>query len=228
MIIKRKNKTIQDIAKRWFLLYQDNMPANKYVRITGDSKQDPWKFQAISMEDFNLNALPDFELTGNILNANKTLEAQKKIGTYQALIGNPLFAPATKQGIALLIELTKWFLDSIEETGLSRLLPKSASDTIFTPEEENARMLQGDDIEPVQGEDHVYHLKVHRDMIADPNVDPKIKEQVVLPHMQATIDMMHQEITQQLVMQQTMQPLQGVENGGIATPEAQGILQGQA
>src|SRR3990167_4948311 len=123
MIIKRKVKTVQDIMTRWFLLYQANMPPNKFMRIVGDSKDNPWKFEGITLSDFALKSLPDFELTGNILNVNKTVEANKVIAIYNMLIQNPFFMPNTSKGIQALYGLTKWMIDALESTGLSRLLP---------------------------------------------------------------------------------------------------------
>ena len=59
MIIKRKNDTLKEIFKRWFLLYKANMPPNKFMRVAGE-QNDPWKFNAITYEDFALQSLPDF------------------------------------------------------------------------------------------------------------------------------------------------------------------------
>jgi hypothetical protein len=73
------------------------MPPNKFMRIAGEDKNNPWKFEAVDITDFALNAIPDFELTGNILNSNKTLEIQKALGIYKTLIDNPFFAPRNER-----------------------------------------------------------------------------------------------------------------------------------
>ena len=200
LMIKRANRTLKDIFKRWFLLYKENMPPNKYMRIVGESADNPWKFEAVSLEDFALKSLPDFEFVGNILNANKSLEVNKALAIYSTLITNPFFSPQTKQGQQSLFELTKWFMDKLDETGVSRFLPDVSGDNVITPEEENARFLQGDSGEPQQGEDHVGHIRVHRNMIIDQLVPEEIKTQLVLPHIQAHVKLMQQEI----VIQQTV------------------------
>ena len=216
MLIKRKVKTLQDIYLRWFLLYRDNMPTNKFVRIVGDSKDNPWQFQAVSMNDFALKALPDFELTGNILNVNKTLEAQKKMAYYQALSQNFLFSPQTASGLKAYYELTKWLMDGIDEIGLSRILPKPAHDDVHTAEEENALMLQGDKVEPSQQEDFIYHLTKHREMLLDPGVPEEVKREFLAPHIDDTIKAM-----QQMLMQQTIaQTHFGGNNGESVQPGA--------
>ena len=65
---------------------KENMPPNKYMRIVGESEDNPWKFEGVTLEDFALKNLPDFELVGNILNANKTLEANKAFLIYDKLV----------------------------------------------------------------------------------------------------------------------------------------------
>jgi len=214
-IIKRKNKTIKDILKRWFLLYQDNMPPNKFMRITGD-QDNIFRFNNITLDDFSLNSLPDFEMVGNILNVNKSLEINKAIGTYQLLIQNPFFSPQTQPGIKALFNLTKWLIDKLDEVGLSAFLPNAPQDNVRTPEEENARFLQGETGTPGEGEDHLNHIKVHRVLLGDPNIPEEIKVNVI-QHINETVKMMQQERVQQLATAQ--QPQQGGQDAG------QGVLQ---
>jgi len=200
MIIKRKNATLKKIFRKWFLLYKENMPQNKFMRIVGDDTNNPWKFDAITLEDFALKSIPDFELTGNILNVNKSFEANKAIAIYRLLIGNPFFNPQTREGMMALHELTKWLIDKLDETGLSRFLPKVQGEQVHTPQEENARFMQGDYGEPANGEDHVYHLKVHRELLANPTVPEEIKEKIIIPHINATVEKMQEDITKQQIM----------------------------
>lgn len=202
MIIKRKNDTLKEIFKRWFLLYQANMPPNKFMRIAGEGEnKDPFKFNPITYEDFALQSLPDFELTGNILNANKQLEANKAIAIYQMLIQNVFFNPQTMQGLQALRSLTKWLIDKLDDAGLSRFLPEVQNEGIlYTPEEENAVMLQGQEVIPLQNEDHMQHLKAHLAYLNDPNTPEQIKP-IVGKHIKQTIEMIRQGMTSQMVMQ---------------------------
>lgn len=226
MIIKRKNDVLKQIFKRWYLLYRDNMPPNKFSRIAGEGEgDDPFKFMAISFEDFALQSIPDFELTGNILNANKQLEANKAIATYQMLATNVFFNPQTQQGLQALRSLTKWLIDKLDDAGLSRFLPKVQNEGIFfTPEEENARMLQGDDIIPLQNEDHVQHIKAHVAFLNDPNTPEQIKP-IIGKHIQATIEMLRQGMTQQMVMQGMggQQPIMPPQVNGMANNGGPGM-----
>lgn len=200
-IIKRKNKTLKDIFFRWFLLYQANMPKNKFMRIVGSDKDNPWKFEGINLSDFALKSLPDFELTGSVLSADKNLEAQKRLVLYEKLMQNPLFNPQTQQGLRALHSLTKWFTDGMDEIGgLSRMIPEVPGENISTPEEENARFIQGESGEPVEGEDHVNHIKVHNNLILDSSIPDNIKQEVVR-HNIAHSEMLKREITMQIVMQ---------------------------
>lgn len=225
LILKRKNKTLKDIFKRWFLLYQANMPANKFMRIAGEDRNNPWKFEPINMTDFALKAIPDFELTGNILNANKTLEINKTLAIYRVLITNPFFSPRTTQGLQSLHALTKWMMDKLDEVGISNFLPSIPGDITRTPEEENARFLQGDKGEPEQGEDHVNHIRTHNILVLDPTVPDDVRKNAT-DHIAQHIDMMRQAITRQMVLAQTPSPRVGEESvagagqTAIRTPES--------
>lgn len=213
MIIKRKNDTLKDIFKRWFLLYRDNMPPNKFMRIAGEG-QDPFKFQSISYEDFALNSIPDFELVGNVLNANKQLELNKAIAVFQMLAPTPLFSPQTREGLQGLISLVKWVVSKIDDMSLTAFLPQlKEGNLVHTPEEENALMLQGQTIEPMEQEDHVYHLKIHMGMINNPNTPEEIKP-VLGEHIKITVEMLKKQMTSAIALQhQAMQvpPVQGGE-----------------
>lgn len=197
-IIKRKNRTLKDIFKRWFLLYQENMPPNKFMRIAGEDK-DPWKFQPVNLEDFALKSIPDFELTGNILNSNKAFQAQKALAIYNVFIQNPFFAPNTAQGLRSLHQLTKWLSDQMDETGISSFLPPTQGEFVQTPQEENARFLQGDKGEPSPEEDHVSHIREHGKFINDPSVPEDVRLNVG-QHIAIHVKFLQQQVTQQMVL----------------------------
>lgn len=199
LIIRRKNKTLKDIFRRWFLLYKENMPKNKFIRIAGSSGEKEWRFDNIKMSDFALNSIPDFELTGNVLNANKSLEIQKKLSIYERMIANPFFSPQTQQGLRALHALTKWLLDSMDEIGLSNFLPPM-EEQVHTPQEENARFLQGDFNDPKMGEDHAYHLRTHAPMLNDMSLSPEILTGAK-KHIQQTVQMLKMQVTMQIASQ---------------------------
>lgn len=197
LIIKRKNRTLQDIAKRWFLLYQANMPPNKFMRIAGADQDTPWQFTKMNITDFALNSIPDFELTGNILNSNKTLEVNKALAIYNVLSQNIFFSPQSAQGLQSLHALTKWLMDKLDETGISHFLPSVPASKVDTPQEENAKFLQGDDGDPEEKEDHIGHMQEHNVLIFDPAVPSDTKKQVIL-HNAKHAGMLKNQITLQL------------------------------
>ena len=200
-IIKRKNKTLKDIFKRWYLLYNENMPPNKFMRIAGEDRDNPYRFEKVELSDFALQSIPDFELTGNILNSNKALEMNKRLAIYDKLIVNPFFNPQTSEGMIALHSLTKWFIEGMDEIGLSAFLPNLPVEKSLTPEEENARFLQGDEIEPKQGEPHAAHLKVHQKMLISQFIPDDIK-QIAVVHIKRTMQILQEEVTQKLVLGQ--------------------------
>lgn len=221
MIIKRKNDTLKKIFKRWFLLYRDNMPPNKFMRIAGEGK-DPFKFQSISYEDFALNSIPDFELVGNVLNSNKQLEMQKAVAVFQMLAPTPLFSPQTREGLQGLISLVKWLVSKIDDMSLTAFLPQlKEGNLVHTPEEENALMLQGQTIDPMEQEDHVYHLKIHMGMLQSPNTPEEVKA-LLGEHVKQTVMMLKQQMTQQIAMQHQAQQVPPMQGGIPTAPLAGG------
>lgn len=226
MIIKRKLQTLKKICLRWYLLYRDNMPKDKFMRIVGDDENNPWKFEAIRIEDFQLKSIPDFELTGNILNSNKQLQANVAVSMYQLLIANPFFSPQTQQGLQALHSLTKWLIDKLDDTGVSRFMPKMPGDTVETPEEENARFMQGDNGNPTESDDHLDHIKKHAALLQDPLVPQEIKPNIA-QHITKHVEMFRQLVTQQAVMQMAQQHMPQAGGAPGAAP-VQGGSNGQA
>jgi len=218
-IIKRKNQTLKDIFKRWYLLYKENMPPNKYMRVAGYSKENPWKFDNIDLEDFSLKSIPDFELTGNILNANKTSEINKKLGIYQLMIQNPLFNPQDPAAIKRILGLTKWFVEGLDEPGLAIILPEAPGDNVLTPGEENARFLQGDIGTVSQEEDDVDHIRSHTEYAQNPNTPDEIR-QALVAHIQEHVKQMQTKLQQQQILAQQQQQGQGQQPQPQGGPNA--------
>ncbi len=213
-IIKRRLRTLKDILEKWFLLYQANMPPKKFMRIAGADRDNPWEFKKIEMTDFALKSIPDFEFTGNILNANKTLEINKNLAIYRIALENPFFSPQTQQGMQALHAVTKWILDVLDDTGaVSAFLPSVPADRTQTPEEENARFLQGDTGEPEEQEDHIDHIRKHGNFLMTPGLSNEIIIEVKR-HIGAHVDMLRSLITRQQVMSRLPQPQQGGQGGG--------------
>jgi hypothetical protein len=223
VLVKRKHRTIQDIMKRWFLLYKDNMPDNKFMRITGQT-DNIFKFSKVSLQDFALNSIPDFELVGNILNSNKQLDVNKKISIYQLMRQDPFFSPQTRMGMQAHLSLTKWLIDGLDEMGLSSFLPSSPGQMVHTPEEENARFLQGDTGEPTPEEDHMQHMKVHMDFANNTTLPDAIR-QAIIEHVEKHVHLIQ---SMMVIQQQAMQkgiPPQGQQQGG-ANAQLQGVNTG--
>jgi hypothetical protein len=95
-------------------------------------------------------------------------------------------------------ELTKWLLDKLDETGISKFLPMPKGTMLHTPEEENAYMLQGDTVKPDEKEDHINHIRVHSELIADPTIPDTIRKEAIR-HSQEHAEMLKKLITQQII-----------------------------
>ena len=138
---------------------------------------------------------------------------------------NVFFSPQTQQGLQALRSLTKWVIDKLDDAGLSRFLPKIQNEgIIYTPEEENARMLQGDEIEPLENEDHVSHLRSHAMFLNDPNTPEQIKP-IIGEHIKSTIEMIKQSMARNMVMQGFggVNPIQPPQVNGMPNNGGQGM-----
>jgi hypothetical protein len=109
----------------------------------------------------------------------------------------------------------------MDDIGLSSFLPEIPGDKLFTPEEENARMIQGDIVEPSMNEDQVYHIKVHTPLLYDATLPPEVMKQIK-EHIQKTIEAVKTKITFQLA---TGQQNQGVPNGEAPVNRPAGVVQ---
>jgi hypothetical protein len=225
LVIRRKNQTLKDIFKKWFLLYQANMPESKVMRITGNVS-DKWEFQDITMDDFALSGIPDFELTGNILTSNKQLQANKAIAIYSQLSGNFLFDPKSPQGLPAYYALTKWFLNELDAVGVADFLPKMATMSSHTPGEENAMFLMGDNVEPEENDDHLRHNRVHNELIDDVRTPPEVRASVI-KHVIKHTDMLKQALKEKIIAERAgmgAMPTPGGASGpALMPPRAMGM-----
>jgi len=107
-------------------------------------------------------------------------------------------------------------------------MPSPDGEFIATPQEENARMLQGDTIIPAPEDDHISHIREHRTFLLDPLVPDQAKN-LVVDHINEHVKVMQSVIATQLASQQAGFPSvpQGVPNAGQArTPQT--VFQGQS
>ena len=115
---------------------------------------------------------------------------------------NPFFNPQTQQGLRSLHQLTKWLIDKLDETGLSSFLPDVPGEQVHTPEEENARFMQGETGEPEIHEDHQRHISVHREMLIDNTIPDEIRENVAV-HIKEHVRLAQLALQQQLMLNQS-------------------------
>ncbi|MBU1308237.1 MAG: hypothetical protein KKE30_01730 [Gammaproteobacteria bacterium] len=221
LIVNRKHKTLKDILLRWFLLYRDNMPNNKFMRIAGSNENNPFEFHPVKIEDFQLRELPDFALTGNVLSTNKELMARSRLAIYNVLAQNPLYAAQTKWGMQNLSQLTKWLTDGIEELGLPKLKPPPGiGENVYTPEEENARFLQGDIPEPTIDDDFVDHVMKHQAFAMQPTTPEKLRA-FVMQHIERHVKLLQTMLAAQLAAKnaQSQGVLNAVTGGAGQIPQ---------
>lgn len=132
------------------------------------------KKQYIVMEDVNNIAFKqtkrkDFDARMHIIPvgdpsyASKLTRRQEAAEVYQGILTNPLYVETGKIMVKderALYEATKAWLETYDRKDIRSLLPK-VKEQPKSPEQENAMFMQGDYVDPVEGEDVVHHLEVH-------------------------------------------------------------------
>jgi hypothetical protein len=204
LIVKRYNIVMKSIFRKLFLLYQDNMPPNKFMRITGTTsgKWTEKDFIKVNLSDFALKSIPDFELTGNILASNKVLEARKATAIYDRMLQNVLFDPRRPEGAQAYHHITKWWLDKMDALGVSDFLPEPQEQS-RTPEEENVIMLEGGEVEPDERDNHLQHIRKVNELIANPTIPVEIKR-TALAHLQKHYKLLQMQMQKEIMFGQGM------------------------
>lgn len=221
LIVKRYNIVMKAIFRKLFLLYQANMPPNKFMRITGatSGKWTEKDFMRVSLSDFALKSIPDFELTGNILASNKVLEARKATAIYDRMLNNVLFDPRRPEGAQAYYQLTKWWLDKMDALGVSDFLPKPPEGQSQNPEQENVIMLEGGTVEPNDQDDHLAHIKKVNELVANPTIPLEIKR-VAIAHLQKHYKMLQAQMQKEMFYGKGMAggKREGAERAGAGIP----------
>jgi hypothetical protein len=149
--------------KAFFLQYQLNslyLPESKQYRVVGGGTIP---FPTIKRRDFakELDLFP----VGDPSFASRSIRRQSAMELYTMLLSNPLIGinQATGQigNPRAIWHATSDLIDSYDKKNKDELLPPLPPEAM-SPEMENARFMQGDEIEPTVGENIEQHLQTHQ------------------------------------------------------------------
>ncbi len=158
-MIKRLYRSLKKEFNQIAFLNQIHLPEKKQYMVMEDV--DNIAFPEARRADFDarMHIIP----VGDPSYASKLTRRQEAQEIYTAILNNPLVVETGKIQIKnerAVYEATKALLETYDRKDLKKLLPPMKEE-IRQPEEENAMFFQGDYVDPVDGEDVIYHLEVH-------------------------------------------------------------------
>ena len=137
-------RRIWDADKRW-------LPKPYFFRVTEESPED-----VLTAEDMAGDY--DFDITPPTAVANRAQLVQETLQAYALTLQNPL----AQQNPALLAQATKTLYKRLNQDELAALVPDvSQLAPPQSAEQENVRLLQGEDIDPHPADNHGRHLAHH-------------------------------------------------------------------
>jgi len=218
-IFQRIKAGVEAMAKLVLELDQRFMPAIKQVRVMGANDYPIFESQ-LSFERFRREEMQGkFDIIANAASiADEAANKQEQMVIYQLALSNPLIMSDPES----IYEVTKDTLQALGAKNLGAYLKKPQTASPQNPEDEHNRMAQGDDVDPVIGENIDRHLQEHRKFVSSPQFQliPIEGQILIIKHIQKTEKM--QVIVQQLQEnQQRMVQLQQQRMMGMADAQAE-------
>ena len=204
--LRLERENLRELMNRIWDLDRRFLPDAIYFRVTEDAEPE-----IMSKEDMQGNY--DFDIGPLTSAANKQQRQMEFMQSY-ALLSQ---SPAVMQSPALRIELDKEVLRNIGRADLANLLPDTESMAPpKLPEQENALMGQGQDVDPHPADNHQQHIAKHtavRDNLIQPSVDEGILPASVLGNFNSHIA--EHEKAMAGGMMETGAAVMGKPNGGM-------------
>jgi len=185
VMTKRIFRSLRKELRLLMLFNQLFMPDSKEYRVLEDINV---AFPDIKREDFE--SVKDVIPIGDPSYASKFTRRQEAQELYGMLMENPLIAQNPKSMHAL----TEALIDAYDRKDKRKILPELPEES-FPPEVENAKMMQGDRVEPKVGENHQGHMATHMKFMATPHYQsmPEQYREAFEAHLQATQAMQYME-----------------------------------
>ncbi len=206
VLTKRLFRSFKKELQKVYEVDQLYLPENKQYRVFGGDGE--LAFPKVKRADFNgkLDIIP----VGDPSYASKLARKQEAAEVFQMMLANPLVVTNPKIQVAapeVIRKVTQNLLETFERKDLVNLLPKPPK-PMLDPEYENAMFIQGDTVDPQQGEPHPEHLRVHLGFRNSPFYADMRDEYKILfeKHIAKTKSLLMQEIQMRTKMQGLQQP----------------------
>jgi hypothetical protein len=196
VMTKRIFRSLRKELRLLMLLNQIHLPDKKEYRVMGDVSKIA--FPDIKKEDFD--SVKDVIPIGDPSYADRFTLRQEAITLYQLGMSNPFIVGNPQAGIPpqtkVIYHLWEDVVEQFEKKNKSQLVPEMPEESI-SPEEENAKIMQGEYTEPKSGEDHNMHIRVHSEFEKGPYWAslPEEYKALHVKHGQATMAMKMQDET---------------------------------
>ncbi len=200
------------------------MTEKKQYRVMGDN--DKIAFPEIKRKQFD--QVFDVVPTADPVYASRQVKRQEAAEIYTMGMQNPLIVGnpelQIKPNMQSMWVLTNNLLNTYQVQNKSAILPEMPDLPIPAPQE-NAMFMQGDYVEPKNGENHEEHLALHNDWMQTEffRAAPKDYQELLVNHVNKTmevakIDMQMQQMQQQQMAQQAQQQQMQEQQGGQQMP----------
>jgi hypothetical protein len=228
--IRRVQEPWKDLLRQIMALYQEYMPDDRFVRITGSYGEPDY---VVTRSE--LGRKMDMIFTGNSLNTDREVERNTTTFLAQSVMSPAAlgFNLQTKvmdpQSIA---EWYRYLFGVFDIPNLDRMIKIPEIPVILKPEEILNRLMSGERLRPKQGENHqdvimliTEYLQSPKAFTLDPEILILLQGQIPLRQQQAASEQVQQMMQQQMMMQQQQmmaQQMGGGPNGQIQMPPGMG------
>ncbi|MBU0959743.1 MAG: hypothetical protein KKB31_07390 [Nanoarchaeota archaeon] len=180
-------------------LNQQYLAPGTVMRVTGE---DGEKFESVSVEE--IQGKFDWIAVGDPESIDKEFQLRMRMDVYDRLVGGN---PIVQNDPAKVWAVTDYLLSGISSIPDSSKLIGSKPPMppiSITPKEENARMMQGEKLRPLQEDDHQEHIQEHYTFLGSPQAGAMLPEyrRIVVEHVQE-----HEKMVKQQGGAQQVQPV---------------------
>lgn len=158
-IHKRIHRSFKKELKKIFRLNSIYLDEIEYFNVLGSDGMPTSQHDFVNKKDFvsSFDIMPVSDPM-IISRAEKIMKAQQ---TYQIALSNPLIANNPEA----FSEVTRRYLDALDEPNINMILKPPPPPPDLKPEEENANFINEIPTQALSHQDHFHHLKVHDDLL---------------------------------------------------------------
>lgn len=218
IVIRRFQESWKSLLQQVMALYQEYMPDDRMVRITG-KYGDP---DYVVTKD-QLSHRMDMQFTGNSLNTDREVERNTLTFMAQSAMAPPSLGFLMQIGVMDPQSVAEWyryFFEVFDVPNIERMIKIPKMPIILKPDEIMNRLMSGEKLLPRQGEDHdavimmiTDYLNSSKAITLEPELLALLQGQVPLRQQQKVNEQIQQ-------MMQMMQMMQMTQMGGPMGPGA--------